>query len=223
MTNQQRALLIDIDHKHLPSSADALELKKRLEVIVQEVIEAAETTMIAQDLDQYGNRYRMGTFMWARLFTSLPQILAGDEDWDFSIKSNILTLRTIVNGVVFKFNIPKVDPDNRVPTGSKGIKDAVKNGEWLYLDDGLRELASSCEPLLIGYDLTPQDGLGRVTINELSPLGGKDFYSLTIATLYDASNTIDVVVPQETVAPAKVARVTKTAQKESRNAVNQAK
>lgn len=214
MTNKQRSILVDLNTKPHPISAAAKQLKERMEVIVQEIIAASETTMIAYGLDAYGNKYRVGTFIWARLFTSLPQILAEDKNWSFSTKSNVLILSTNIDGLIFNFHIPKVDSDSRVPTGAKSVKEAVKYGEWLFLDESLRELKSSSEPILLTYDITPQEGLGKITVNELTYMGGKDFLSVTMAELYDSATAENMhVVPQEKILPAKITMGTVTVQK----------
>lgn len=214
MTSKQRSILVDLNTKPYPVSAAAKQLKERMGVIIQEIIDASETTMIAFELDSYGTKYRMGTFIWNRLFTSLPQILAEDEKWTFSTKSNVLMLSTNIGGIFFNFCLPKVDPDTRIPTGAKSVKEAVKHGEWLFLDENLREMTSSAEPILLTYDITPQDGLGKITLNELTYMGGKDFHAVTIAELYDSATAENLsIAPQEKILPAKVAKGTVTVQK----------
>ena len=216
MTSKQHAILVDLNTNPHPISTAAKQLKERLEVIILEIIEAAETTMIAFGLDAYGTRYRMGTFMWDRLFTSLPRILAENENWEASTKSNVLMLNTSAEGVCFNFWIPKVDSDNRVPTGAKWIKKIIKNGEWLFLNENVREIVSAGEPLLIAYDVTPQDGLGKITINQLIH-DGKDFFSPTVVELYDSNAESRPIAPQETIPPAKIAKSNVTVQKGTSN------
>lgn len=217
MTSKQRAVLVDLNTKPYPVTSEAAELKKRLNgIIIPEIIETCEVAMISNGLDEYGTNYRLGTFTWNRLFTSLPLLLADNPVWHVRTSSNVLILSTNINGLVFNFHIPKVDPHNRIPTGGSSVKMAAKDpAQCLFLSDELRENYYASAPLFIGYDITPKNGLGTITINQLIHLGGNTLISETIATLYSSEDAQAIEVPAESVKPAKVTKTEVKIQKEN--------
>lgn len=157
-------------------------IEKIEEELYPQVVFAAQKALDAhdQDPDHFGN-YTLGCAFWENLSNRLYEWCQNSSFFTATFNKNILEISATVQGKTINFYSPRVDEKSRVPCSGKRIKSILQQGqEFLSLE--LEALLGRCGVYTLGCDLDRASGLGKVTFDQLFPMGKGRYEAKTLAT-----------------------------------------
>lgn len=149
---------------------------------VQDACDAYERTGKPNG-DNFATAYTFGTGCFGYLDSRVDQLLK--ESSGFKVES-VFGITRIVweeDGVAFRFHLNRVDPDSRLFKSGNGIKAVLREKwrqGWLLPEAEARSLAPDGFVHNLGYDASPENGLGRITLDRIRHLSGIDYEVKTL-------------------------------------------
>lgn len=166
--------------------------------IIPELIEAGQRVLASyeQDTENYSN-YMIGCCCWDNVFTRLERICATSDFFHGIPHKKVLEINAMADGVPISFYVSRVAPETRIPPSGRSIK-RVLQGQ-LFLSEELSHFMTDKGIYTLGYDISAQQGFGKITFDLLTPVGHNAYQAVTIFT-FDVdinSGTYKNVTPEE--------------------------
>lgn len=190
-------------------------------VIIPEIRGAAEESLRAYEqgarpdgTNNFDN-YMLGCSCWCNVYNRLNRELDNHPFFTKKSYKKVLTISCPNGEAELKFYVSRVDEKGRVPCSGKSIKVQLQKQAFLSAEvqDVIAHSGSSI--LMIGYDITTLDGLGKITLDMLSAVDRKHFQSDTLHTFEGKDARITKQhAPQEEIRLPAVTRDDQTAAQE---------
>lgn len=135
--------------------------------------------------DNFATAYTFGTGCFGYLDSRVDQLLKDDSGFKVESVNNITRIVWTSEEAVFRFHLNRVEPDSRLFKSGNGIKAVLREKWrqcWLFPEDEARSLAPDGYIHNLGYDASPENGLGRITLDRIRHLSGADY---EVKTLYE--------------------------------------
>lgn len=165
--------------------------------IIPHVIEAAKETLIAYAQSKYFDNYMIGCSCWSNLNNRIYENLLMDDYFTVIRKNNVIKISASNDDTLIDFYCHRVSQQTRIPTGGKSLKVSIQ--QQLFLSDEIQELIANGQKAIftLGYDISGENGLGKITFDMLSAIDKKTYQATTIhAFEYDTEIASTIIMPQ---------------------------
>lgn len=179
-------------------------IEQIMNVIIPEIKGAAEESLRAYEQgarEDGGNNfdnYTLGCTCWSSVYNRLDRKLTQHPFFSKKTYKKVLTITCPNGDSQLKFYVSRVDEKERVPRAGKSIKMQLQ--EQAFLSAEIQSIIAHSESsvFMIGYDISPLTGLGKITFDMLSMIDRKHFQSVTLHVFEGEEHTIPVHhTPQE--------------------------
>ena len=159
--------------------------------IIPEILGASNDIMRAyeQGTNEEGNNffddYFVGCGCWNNLYNRLDFKLDRHPFFKKTTYQKVMKISCKNFDDVITFYVSRVDADARIPRSGKSIKLSLQ--EWFFLSEECRDIIAKSKSSIytIGYDISIEKGLGRITFDMLSTTGKNNFFSSPIFDFTD--------------------------------------
>lgn len=142
----------------------------------------SHTAAADPDGENYSDNWCIGCLCWRNLFNRLRAQLPEDPFFNVQVKRNVMEISCANGSDNFVFYVYRVEEIPRNPTGAKSVKEYLQQQLWLS-DEIETTIVDNVKGVnIIGYDLSIESGLGKVTLDRLCAVGKNKFEAVT---LYD--------------------------------------
>lgn len=147
------------------------EMRKTILPAIVETTNAAlraHTAAEESDGKNYMDNYTLGCACWRNLFNRLNDILQDHPFFHKKTTRQVMEISCPNGEETFSFFIYRVvDEEIRIPKGGKSVKAFLEQQLWLTDDIKSAILRGADGVNILGYDVTIESGLGRITLDRL--------------------------------------------------------
>lgn len=182
-------------------------------VIIPEIKGAAEDSLhaFAQGARPDGgnnfDNWFIGCACWCSLYKRLDLELTDHPFFTKKTYRRVLTITCPNGDKELTFYVYRVDEERRVPRGGRSIK--LQLQPQFFLSDELKDIISRSPKTVyvIGYDISIENGLGKITFDMLSATDKNHFQSDTIFVFEEENIPVSSLhIPQENIETPTVTR-----------------
>lgn len=160
-------------------------------VIIPEIKGAAEESLRAYeqgarpDGSNNFDNYMLGCACWCNVYNRLDRKLKDHHFFITKTHKKVLTIICQNGKSQLQFHVSRVDERGRIPCAGKSIK--IHLQKQAFLSDEIQDIIakSKSSVLMLGYDISCQHGLGKITLDMISSTGKGHFQSVTLHTFED--------------------------------------